>query len=187
MLLNCGARDLQSPLDRKKIKPVNPKENQPWIFTGRTVAEAEAPIFWPFGAKSWPIGKDSDAGKDWRQRIRWWLRKRWLDNITNSVDISSVTQSCLTLCDPMNRSMPGLHLSKLPEVVKDRGAWMLQSTGLQRVERDLVPKYQQGWHQWILTGAILYSQCYWCRTLNFSVHLCWTKSQRQNFGWRRKR
>ena len=69
---------------------------------------------------------------------------RWLDNITNSVDISSVTQSCPTLCDPMNRSMPGLHLSKLQEVVKDRGAWMLQSIGLQRVEHDLVPKHQQG-------------------------------------------
>ena len=84
MLLNCGVRDLQSPLDRKKIRLVNPKENQPWIFTGRTVAEAEAPIFWPLCAKSWPIGKDSDAGKDWRQRIR----MRWLDNITNSMDMS---------------------------------------------------------------------------------------------------
>ena len=54
-------------LDSKKIKSVNPKENQSWIFIGRTDAEAEAPLFWPPDAKSWPIGKDADAGKDWGQ------------------------------------------------------------------------------------------------------------------------
>ena len=51
----------------KEIKPVNPKGNQPWIFTGRTDAEAEAPVFWPHDIKSWFTGKDPDAGKDWRQ------------------------------------------------------------------------------------------------------------------------
>ena len=60
-------KTLESPLDCKEIKPVNPKGNQPWIFTGRTDAEAEAPILWPPDAKSWLIGKDADAGKDWRQ------------------------------------------------------------------------------------------------------------------------
>ena len=59
-------KTLQSPLDCK-IKPDNPKGNQSWIFIGRTDAEAEAPIPWPPDAKSWLIGKDSDAGKDWRQ------------------------------------------------------------------------------------------------------------------------
>ena len=49
-----------SPLNSKKIKPVNPKESQPWIFIGRTDAEAEAPILWPPDSKSWPIGKDPD-------------------------------------------------------------------------------------------------------------------------------
>ena len=58
---------LESPLDRKEIKPVIPKGNQPWIFTGRTDAEAEAPILWIPDAKSRLIGKDPDAGKDWRQ------------------------------------------------------------------------------------------------------------------------
>ena len=58
---------LESPLDSKEIKPVNPKRNQSWIFTGRTDAEADAPILWPTDAKSWLIGKDPDAGKDWRQ------------------------------------------------------------------------------------------------------------------------
>ena len=54
-------------MDCKKIKPVNPKGNQPWIFIGRTDAEDEAPILWPSNAKSWLIRKDTDAGKDWRQ------------------------------------------------------------------------------------------------------------------------
>ena len=57
----------ESPLDYKEIKPVNPKRNQFWIFIGRADAEAEAPIFWPPDAKSWLIGKDPDAGKDWGQ------------------------------------------------------------------------------------------------------------------------
>jgi len=60
-------KTLESPLDSKEIKPVNPKGNQPWIFIGRTEAEAEAPIIWPPDVKSWLIGKDLDAGKDWGQ------------------------------------------------------------------------------------------------------------------------
>ena len=60
-------KTLESPLDSKEIKPVNPKRNQPWIFTGRTDAEAEAPILWPPDAKGQLTGKDSDAGKDGRQ------------------------------------------------------------------------------------------------------------------------
>ena len=60
-------KTLESPLYCKEIKPVHPKGNQPWIFIGRTDAEAETPIFWPPGVKNWLIGKDPDAGKDWRQ------------------------------------------------------------------------------------------------------------------------
>ena len=59
-------RTLESLLDGKEIKPVNPKGNQPWIFTGRTDVEAEAPIVWPPDVKSWLTGKDPAAGKDWR-------------------------------------------------------------------------------------------------------------------------
>ena len=59
-------KTLESPLDCKEIKPVNPKGNQLWIFIGRTDAEAEAPILWPPDVKSWLIGKDPNAGKDWR-------------------------------------------------------------------------------------------------------------------------
>ena len=60
-------KTLESPLDCKEIKPVHPKRNQSWMFTGRTDVEAETPILWPPDAKSWLIGKDPDAGKDWRQ------------------------------------------------------------------------------------------------------------------------
>ena len=58
---------LESPLDCKEIKPVNPKGNQSWIFIGRTDAETETPVLWPLNVKNWLIGKDPDAGKYWRQ------------------------------------------------------------------------------------------------------------------------
>ena len=60
-------KTLQNPLDSKEIKPVNSKGNQHWIFAGRTDAEAEALILWLPDVKNWLIGKDPDAGKDWRQ------------------------------------------------------------------------------------------------------------------------
>ena len=60
-------KTLESPLDCKKIKPVKSKGNQPCMFIGRTNAETEAPILWPPDAKSWLVGKDPDAGKDWGQ------------------------------------------------------------------------------------------------------------------------
>ena len=59
-------KTLDSLLDCKEIQLVNPKGNQSWQFIGRTDAEAEAPVLWPPVAKNWLIGKDSDAGKDWR-------------------------------------------------------------------------------------------------------------------------
>ena len=61
-------KTLESHLDCKEIKPVNPKEIQPWIFIGRPDVEAEAPIFWPPVVKNWLFGKNPDAGKDWRQK-----------------------------------------------------------------------------------------------------------------------
>ena len=68
MLLNYDVgEDSESPLDRKEIKPVNPKGDQSWIFTGSPDAEAETPILWPPDVRNWLIGKDPDAEKDWRQ------------------------------------------------------------------------------------------------------------------------
>ena len=61
-------KTLEGPLDWKEIKQVNSKGNQPWIFIGRTDAEAKAPVLWTHDAKGWLTGKDSDAGKDWRQK-----------------------------------------------------------------------------------------------------------------------
>ena len=78
-------KTLESPLDYKEIQPVYPKENQSCIFTGRTDAEAETPILWPLHVKSWLIGKDPDAGRDWGQEEKGTTEDemagwhRWLD------------------------------------------------------------------------------------------------------------
>ena len=91
ILLNCGVGEdsWESGLDCKEIQTVHPKGNQSWIFIGRT--DAEAPIFWPSDVKNWFIGKDPDAGKDWRQEkgrtedemVRWyhWSNQHGFDQV----------------------------------------------------------------------------------------------------------
>ena len=95
-------KTLESPLDNKEIKPVNPKGNQPWIFIGRTGTETEAPILWLSDEKSQLTGKDPEAGKDWGQEEKGVTEDKWLDGITDWMD---------------------MNLSKLWKIVKDRGAW----------------------------------------------------------------
>ena len=95
-------KTLDSPLGFKEIQLVNPKGNQSWIFIGRTDVEAEIPILWSPDAKSWLIGKDPDAGKDWGQEEKGQWRMRWLDGIIDLLVMS---------------------LSKLWEIVKDMESW----------------------------------------------------------------
>ena len=114
----------ESPLDCKETKPFHPKGDQPWILSGKTDAEAEAPILWPPDAKSQLTGKDSDAGKDWRQEekgvtedelVGWY---HWL----NGREFEQSLGNC-----EGQRKKPGV----------------LQTMGLQRVECDLVTEKQQ--------------------------------------------
>ena len=79
-------KTLESPLDCKDLKLLNPKGNKPWILIGRT--DAEAPILWPTDVKSQLIGKDPDAGKDWGQEEKGVKRTRWWDGLTDSMDLS---------------------------------------------------------------------------------------------------
>ena len=107
---------LENPLDCKGIKPVNPKGNQPWLFIGKTNAEAETPILWPHDARAGSLEKTLMLGKVEGRRKRGWRRMRWLDGISVSIEMS---------------------LSKFWEILRDRGAWLAAVHGIARSRTSL--------------------------------------------------
>ena len=120
ILLNCSVRE--DSWDSKEIKPINSKGNQSWILIRKTDAEAETLILWPPDTKSLFTGKDPDVRKDWRQEEKGATEDEWMDDTTDSMDMS---------------------LSRLWEMVKDREAWSATVHGAAHSQIQLVTTQQQ--------------------------------------------
>ena len=128
-------RTLESPLDCKEIQPVHSEGDQLWDFFGRIDAKAETPVLWPPHEKSWFIGKDSDAGRDWGQEERGRQRMKWLDGITDWVNHVS--------------------LSDLRELVMDIEAWGAGIHGVAKSQTRLSDWTEVNWMQLVLNDGLL--------------------------------
>ena len=122
-------KTLESPLDSKEIEPVNPKGNQSWILIGRTDAETEAPLLWLPNVKIDSLEKTLMLGKIEDKRRRGQQRMKWLDSITDSMDMS---------------------LSKLQEIVKDREVWLAAICG--------VAKGRTKFSNWTTAATTMYQE-----------------------------
>ena len=132
---------LESPLDSKEIKAVNSKENQTWIFIGRTDVEAEAPILWPPDAKSWLIWKDPDVGKGWGQEEKW---------VTEDEMIG------------WHHQLSRHEFEQTQEVVKNREAWHAAVHG--------VAKSQTRLNDWTEEVKVTESHLTLCNPVDYRVH-----------------
>ena len=108
-------KTLESPLDCKEIQPVHSEGDQPWDFFGRNDIKAETPVFWPPHEKSWLIGKDSDAGRDWGQ-----------EKGTTEDEMAG-----------WHHRLDGVSLHELRELVMDREAWCAAIHGVTKSQTQL--------------------------------------------------
>ena len=137
-------KTLESPLDCKEIKPVNPQGNQSWTFIGRTDAEVETLILWSPDGKNWLIGKDSDAGKDWRWEEKGMTEERWLDLWASS-----------------------------GEIVKDREAWCTAVHGVAKSQIWLNDWTELSSHPYMTTGKTIALTRQWTFVSNVSALICY--------------
>jgi len=172
---------LESPLDCKEIQPVHPKGDQSWVFIGKTDAKAETPILWPPRVKSWLIGKDPDAGRDWGQEEKGTTEDGMAGWHHDSMDMS---------------------LNELQELVMDREAWCAVIHWVEKSQTRL-----SDWTDWL--NLLLILPIYWLLSLRMCMmvfeHLknkdaasclessapwaeevlceCWLNEWKEDWGW----